>query len=179
MTIQETAIPLAYFITFTCYGTWLHGAKSTSVDCSTNTPGTLFLSFNPQRLHFVKKRMSENAYILDKRNRDIVLRAIEEVCIYREWVLLAAHVRSNHIHLVVHARTQPEHIMSTIKSYASRHLNQAKLDNNRTNRWTHHGSTQYLWKEAEIEATIQYVVYEQGLPMAVFENKDRSFLVLC
>ena len=37
------------------------------------------------------------------------------------------------------------------------------------------GSTRYLWKEAEIEATIQYVVNEQGLPMALFENKNRTF----
>ena len=27
----------------------------------------------------------------------------------------------------------------------------------------------------EIEAAIQYVVNEQGLPMAVFENKNRTF----
>ena len=32
-----------------------------------------------------------------------------------------------------------------------------------------------LWKEAEVEATIQYVVNQQGLPMAVFENKNRTF----
>jgi len=69
-------------------------------------------------------------------------------------------------------------LLSAYKSYASRHLNIAKLDMRRINRWTHHGSTRYLWKEAEVEATIHYVVYEQGLPMAVFENKERSFLAL-
>jgi len=50
-----------------------------------------------------------------------------------------------------------------------------KWDGDRVNRWTRHGSTRYLWKEAEVEATIQYVVNEQGLPMAVFENKNRTF----
>ena len=172
---HETAIPLAYFITFTCYGTWLHGGKPTSVDSSTNTHGTEFLSFNPKRLHWIKDRMLETAYILDERKRNIVLQAIKEVCVYREWDLLAAHVRSNHVHLVVHATTNPEKIMNTIKAYASRFLNIAKFDTKRTNRWTHHGSTQYLWNEPEVEATIQYVVYEQGSPMAVFENKDRTF----
>jgi len=34
---------------------------------------------------------------------------------------------------------------------------------------------QYLWKEAEVEASIQYVVNEQGLPLSVFENKNRTF----
>jgi len=53
--------------------------------------------------------------------------------------------------------------------------NQLLLDGDRVNRWTRHGSTRYLWKEAEVEATIQYVVNEQGLPMAVFENINRTF----
>jgi REP element-mobilizing transposase RayT len=97
------------------------------------------------------------------------------VCSYRQWVLLAAHVRTNHVHLVIHALLKPEQIMNTIKSYASRYLNEVNLDRNRVNRWTRHGSTKYLWNEEEVEATIKYVVYEQGLPMAVFENKNRTF----
>lgn len=173
--LPETAIPLAYFITFTSYGTWLHGEKPTSVDRLNNTPGTDFLSFNSKRSYLVKKQMSETPYFLDELRRRIVLQAIMEVCSYRQWVLLAAHVRSNHVHCVIHAISQPEQIMNTIKSYASRHLNKAKLDSDRVSRWTRHGSTRYLWKEAEVEATIQYVVHEQGLPMAVFENKNRTF----
>lgn len=173
--LQETAIPLAYFITFSCYGTWLHGERATSVDRFTNTPGTDFLSFNSKRLHLVKKKMVECPYVLDESRRCIVLKTIIDVCKYRQWVLLAAHIRSNHVHIVIHAMLPPEQIMNTIKSYASRHLNEAKLDGDRVNRWTRHGSTRYLWKEAEVEATIQYVVNEQGLPMAVFENKNRTF----
>ncbi len=79
------------------------------------------------------------------------------------------------MHCVIHAVVQPEQVMNTIKSYASRHLNKANLDGIRVNRWARHGSTRYLWKEAEVEAAIQYVVNEQGLPMAVFENKNRIF----
>jgi len=173
--LQETAIPLAYFITFSCYGTWLHGDKLTSVDRFNNIAGTDFLSLNSKRLHLVTNNMSENPYLLDETRRCIVLKAVLEVCKYRQWVLLAAHIRSNHVHIVIHAMFAPEQIMNTIKSYASRHLNEAKLDGMRVNRWTRHGSTRYLWKATEVEATIQYVVHEQGLPMAVFENKNRSF----
>ena len=173
--LPETAIPVAYFITFNCYGSWLHGEKPTSVDRSHNTAGTDFLSLNSKRAGLVKKQMSETPYFLDESRRQIVLQAIEEVCSYRQWVLLAAHVRSNHVHCVIHALLPPEQIMNTIKSYASRYLNKANLDDGRVNRWARHGSTQYLWKDAEVEAAIQYVVNEQGLPMAVFENKHRAF----
>ena len=46
---KEIAIPLAYFITFTCYGTWLHGGKIISVDNQHNIPETEFISPNPIR----------------------------------------------------------------------------------------------------------------------------------
>lgn len=172
---KEIAIPLAYFITFSCYGAWLHGEEKLSVDRDHNIFGTEFLSSNKAREISEKKRMTETPYLLDQIQREIVLNTIKEVCRYRGWVLLAAHVRTNHVHLIVHAMQPPENIMNTIKSYSSRRLNESKLDGDRASRWTRHGSTRYLWREEEVEATIQYVVYEQGSPMAVFENKERSF----
>ncbi len=172
----EPSIPLAYFITFTCYGAWLHGEKSTSVDRSHNTPGTDFLPYDQSRANRVKTYMSEEPYLLDNLRRTIVLNAIKKVCIYRQWTLLAAHVRTNHVHIVCHAIVEPEKIMNTLKAYASRDLNRVNLDKGRHHRWTRHGSTQYLWKEEDIEATIQYVVHEQGTTMALFENKERLVL---
>lgn len=171
--LPETAIPVAYLITFNCYGTWLHGDKINSVDRINNTPGSAFLPLNAKRACLVKKQMSETAYFLDESRRYIVLQAIIEVCRYRSWVLLAAHVRSNHVHCIIHSILNPEKIMSTLKSYASRNLNKAKLDGDRVNRWARHGSTRYLWRNEEVEAAIQYVVYEQGLPMSVLVNKNQ------
>jgi REP element-mobilizing transposase RayT len=171
---KETAIPLAYFITFTCYGTWLHGGKMASVDNQHNIPETEFLAVNPNREASAKKRLVDTPYLLGSTQRQIVLNAIKEVCMFRAWVLLAAHIRTNHIHFVVHATLSPENIMNTVKAYASRRLNESELNSDRLKRWTRHGSTRYLWKEEEVEATIQYVVHEQGSPMAVFENQCRS-----
>ena len=75
----------------------------------------------------------------------------------------------------MHANKLSEKIMNTIKFYSSRRLNAANLDDGRINRWTRHGSTRYLWKEAAVESAIHYVIYEQGQPMAVFENVTRAF----
>jgi hypothetical protein len=63
---SEKVISLAYFITFTCYGTWLQGEKQTFVDRLHNTPGTDFLSSNSKRANWVKKRMAEMPYFLDE-----------------------------------------------------------------------------------------------------------------
>lgn len=174
----EKAIPLAYFITFTCYGTWLHGEKTTSVDRHFNIPGTDFLPRNTARARFSKSQMTEEPYILDSLKAKVVLNAIKEVCSYRQWSLLAAHIRTNHVHIVLHAHIDPEKIMNAVKAYASRWLNALQLEVNRKQRWTRHGSTRYLWREEEVEATIQYVVYEQGEPMAVFENRERRLVGL-
>ncbi len=171
---KEISIPLAYFITFTCYGTWLHGGKPTSVDNQHNIHRTEFILANPNREKSAKKRLSEAPYLLGHPQRQVVLNAIKEVCMFRAWVLLAVHIRTNHVHLVIHATVSPEIIMNAIKAYASRRLNESELDNDRLKRWTRHGSTRYLWKEEDVEATIQYVIHEQGDPMAIFENKNRG-----
>lgn len=171
---QEIAIPLAYFITFTCYGTWLHGGKITSVDLSHNQVALPFLPLNHFREKSAKNRMLEQPYLLKAPQRKIVLDTIKEICAYRGWSLLAGHVRTNHVHVVIHALTSPECILNTIKSYSSRYLNNSMLENSRTKRWTRHGSTRYLWKPQEVESAVHYVVHEQGEPMAVYENVSRS-----
>ena len=168
------AIPLAYLLTFSCYGTRLHGDESGSVDRNHNIPGTPPLSPNMPRVHTEQKRMRGPAYEMDAHRRDITLRSIQEVCVYRGWSLMAAHVRSNHVHVIVHALVQPEFVLNDLKAYASRRLNECGLDAPLQKRWTRHGSTRYLWKPEQVEAAIQYVVYEQGKPMAVFEQKERE-----
>jgi REP element-mobilizing transposase RayT len=83
--------------------------------------------------------------------------------------MLAAHVRTRHVHVVVQAGAAPEAVMTTFKGYASRALNQLGIDGEDRRRWARHGSTRYLWTRDEVFSVIHYVVCEQGAPMAVFE----------
>ena len=164
--------PLAYLITFTCYGTRLHGNDTESVDRDHNIPGTPFLTPNPSRLVAEEKRMKERAYTLDNRRRAIVLDAIRTACNRKTWRLLAVHVRRDHIHAVVAAQDTPEAILNRFKSYASWALNRAGLDSGKGRRWTHHGSTRYLWSTQHVRAAIEYVVRGQGKPMSVWESGE-------
>jgi REP element-mobilizing transposase RayT len=72
------------------------------------------------------------------------------------------------VHVVVEADVRPERIMNDLKSYASRCLNRLGLDEPTRKRWARHGSTRWLWQPQTVSAAIQYVVQEQGDPMAVF-----------
>ncbi|MCB1152205.1 transposase [bacterium] len=108
---------------------------------------------------------------LDGHQRDLVLDSIRETCAYREWRLLACHVRTNHVHVVVQAREAPEKVMTDFKAYATRALNRWENQPGRSKRWARHGSTQYLWDERTVATAISYVVDEQGEPMAVFDSR--------
>jgi len=113
--------------------------------------------------------MDQASYGMDRGRREVVLAALLERCSDQRWRLLAAHVRANHVHVVIEAEVRPERIMNDLKSYASRCLNQQGLDDATRKRWARHGSTKWLWKPENVSAAIRYVVDEQGPPMAVFE----------
>ncbi|MEX2261585.1 MAG: transposase [Bryobacteraceae bacterium] len=116
--------------------------------------------------------MDQPQYHMDRRRREAVLASLRERCSNRQWKLLAAHVRTNHVHMVVEAEVRPERIMNDLKSYASRRLNDLGLDEPARKRWARHGSTRWLWNREHVTAAIQYVVEEQGDRMAAFEAAE-------
>jgi hypothetical protein len=89
--------PLAYFITFTTYGTWLHGRAPGSVGRKHNVPGTPFLPPNADLKREMHSAMRQEPYVLDEPRRQVVLRIIKEVAAHRQWKLWAVHVRPNHV----------------------------------------------------------------------------------
>ena len=164
------ANPRAYFITFTCYGSHLHGDESGSVDRYHNVFGAPRLEPDPARLNATKKLMERAPYFLDAPGRRTVLAAIQEVCAHRAWKLIAAHVRTTHVHVVVEADCPPEAVMYDFKFYATRRLNQRQEP--RSKHWARHGSTRYLWKDDDVVGAAEYVIMRQGEPMAVFPVLD-------
>jgi REP element-mobilizing transposase RayT len=163
---------LRYFITFACYGARLHGDELGSVDRAHNLVGSRLLEPNPQRVILERQRMLQDPYVLDREGRAIVLASLRRHCGYRGWNLLAAHVRSNHVHAIVEAEIRPERIMIEFKSYASRELNHLRSDGPNRRRWARHGSTRWLWKDQDVREAIHYVVEDQGEPMALFVAEE-------
>ncbi len=164
--------PMIYLITFACYGCHLHGDQSGSVDRKHNLPGSHLIEADPNRVLAEARRMDRPAYGMDSIRREAVLAALRERCSNRQWNLLAAYVRTNHVHVVVEAEVRPERVMNDLKSYSSRYLNRLGLDGPTQKRWARHGSTRWLWKPKSMLAAIRYVVEEQGDPMAVFESTE-------
>ncbi|HYT94126.1 MAG TPA: transposase [Gemmataceae bacterium] len=162
--------PVAYFLTFTCYGTWLHGDERGSVDDEHNVPGTPVLPPDAARQAREWDDLAEPPYHLDAPRRQVTLHALCEIARRKGWVLHAVHVRSNHLHLIVTAEGSPERVLNDFKTAASRRLNKAFPAERDRARWTRHGSTRYLWTEEAVAEKVHYVLEGQGEPMERFPD---------
>jgi REP element-mobilizing transposase RayT len=158
----------AYFITFATYGARLHGDAVGSVDREHHLYRTSYAPANPLRERVERGKMVESSYVLDEQRREVVLQSCREVCEFRRWWLFIAHVRSNHVHVVVQASQAPERVMNDLKAYSSRALSRAGLEPTERRRWARHGSTRYLWSDDQVRGAIRYVFCEQGKPMAIY-----------
>src|SRR5262245_58237997 len=92
--------PIAYLITFRTYGTWLPGDERGSIDRYHNKFRGPTAVASDMRRAVQKARLKSPPFLLNARSRSIVEAAIREVCIYREWALIAINVRTNHAHVV-------------------------------------------------------------------------------
>jgi REP element-mobilizing transposase RayT len=163
---------VTYLITFACYGCHLHGEPAGSADRHHNTPGGRFAEASAQRLALKRVQMDQPPYNMDEGRRRAVLASILDRCSNRAWRLLAAHVRTNHVHVLIEAEVKPERVMNDLKSFASRRLNELGLDGSDRKRWARHGSTRWLWNRKDVLGALQYVVDKQGVQMAVYESTE-------
>ena len=159
---DDNEFPLAYLITFRCYGTWLHGDERGSMDRKHNVYGTAKLAANPALAGSDSKQRKQQPFILGAPQRKVVEAAVREVCDYRKYILFAINVRTNHAHTVVSAMQKPEPVLGAFKSYSTRALRRAGLLSPTVKPWARHGSTIYLWKEQDVAKAIAYVLLSQG-----------------
>ena len=134
---------MTYLITFACYGCHLHGDPGGSVDRAHNIPGSRMVEGDSKWTAWARFETDHPSYRLDEARRNAVLASIIER-VNRGWRLLAAHVRTNHVHILVEAEARPERVMNDLQSFASRRLNEFGLDSPDRKRWARHGSTRWL-----------------------------------
>lgn len=153
---------VGYLLTWTCRGSWLHGDHRGSVDDGTNLYGTPTLPPNRTRVDAIRSRTIAPAALLTTVQRDSVATAIRSYCAHRRWRLEAVKVRTNHAHCVVLlASSPPETVMRLLKAWSTRALRERGLLAANQPIWTRHGSTRWLWNEANVIAATRYVEEQQ------------------
>lgn len=154
--------PLAYFLTFHTYGTWLPGHESGSVDDAHNRYGDPLLRSNAAQSEFADREMQFMPLIFTDEHWRIVLETIVEVAAHRKWRLHAVQVRTTHVHVVVSSDRDPEQTMNDFKSWATRRLREAGAIGDDRPVWSRHGSTPHLWTEEQVAGAVRYTLHEQG-----------------
>jgi REP element-mobilizing transposase RayT len=165
--------PQTYFLTFTCYGTWLHGDERGSVDRHHNTPGTPWLEPDAERERREFELLKHAPVKLGPAQRNAVDDAIVEVCGHRGWRLHALNVRTNHVQVVVTADRDPDRVMNDFKSYATRGMKKKDCvpdawtqpggnEPDKFKVWTRSGSKRFITTDASFHAAVDYVMNQQG-----------------
>ena len=149
--------PLAYLLTFSCYGTWLHGNERGSVDKDHCKYGTEFVPVDAERERNEFLRLKHPPVVLDSIQRENATGAIQELCSRRQWNLYEINVRTNHAHIVIEAKNDPKRMLSGVKAAATKQLREAGLFAATATIWTRGGSRRYLWKEDDVQAAKRYV----------------------
>ncbi|GIK53055.1 MAG: hypothetical protein BroJett014_20280 [Planctomycetota bacterium] len=166
--------PLAYFITWACYGTRLHGDERGTVDREHNIYGTPTIRPAARRVEERRSQLKEEPFVIGSTERGAIESAIRKTCDLRGWVLRALNVRTNHVHVVVCALVSPEKVMNDLKAWSTRYMRDAKIIGPARRVWTRHGSTRRCWNEGQLTAAIRYVLEGQGtdLPKDWFERAE-------
>ena len=167
---NDTDTPLAYFISFRSYGTWLHGDRRGAIDRFHNQYRSPYLPPNKAWHRYNKKQLKTAPMILKARARKSVELAIRETCRMRKWSLLAFNVRTNHVHTVVTANRKPSLVLNAFKANATRQLREDGLWHHSFSPWADKGSKRRLWNERSVVNAIEYVLFGQGDDLPDFDK---------
>jgi REP element-mobilizing transposase RayT len=152
----NTDEPIAYFIAWTTYGTWLPGDERGWQRRGQNgirPPNEMFVQM-------AEADMKETAFLLSHDDREIVENTIVKHCEIRGWDLHKVNARSNHVHVVVTAPGyKPKTVRDQFKAWSSRNLKPQNPGRERF--WTKGASCRWINHEIDLEAANIYVADAQ------------------
>ena len=152
----NTGEPLAYFLTWTTYGTWLPGDDrgwNRKREPDRQRPNALFVEM-------AESRMTERELRLSISDREMVEATIRKHCEIRRWTLHAVNVRTNHVHVVVTASGYaPETVYEQFKAWCTRRLK--VVHTQRENFWAERASRRWINHEDELATDVIYVLEAQ------------------
>ena len=156
------SLPTGFLLTWTSYGTWLHGDERGSVRRELKKFGWPKIDADPVMLQTMQRKLSQEAFLIEPGVRGIIEDTIEKVCEHRGWYLHAFNVRTNHVHVVLSGDASPRKMSGDIKAYCTRNLRSQQLVGADRRVWTDGGSTRYLWDADDLASAIEYVKNRQG-----------------
>ena len=148
--------PLALFLTWTTYGTWLPGDERGSRE-----RGGRFRPPDARLRDDAARIMTENPCELSRPQRAAVEAVVRRHCEIQGWRLYAVNARSNHVHAVVVAPdVPPKKVREELKSWATRTLKRDD-ETGRRRWWSDGGDVTFLFTDAAVTEKVDYVLNRQ------------------
>jgi REP element-mobilizing transposase RayT len=137
---------------------------------SHNVPGTPYDEDLPYLEAWVRERMQGEPVTIEKPEADALIRQYQETARIRNWSLEAASVMFNHTHLIVGVPgdPDPQHVMESFKSWATRDVKKLRPLPPGGTFWTAKGSKRKLPDEAAVRGAVVYVAKKQPDALAVW-----------
>ena len=148
--------PLAWYLTWTTYGTWLHG------DLRGSHLDGRYLPPDPTLEEAMPEALADDPVYLTDAQRALVHAALAAECAAQGWHLHVPNVRTNHVHVVVSANRDGKAVRTRLKAVASDALStNAGLPmagkNGRRRWWTEKGNVVPLEDERGLDEAVVYV----------------------
>lgn len=161
---MSNADPIAFFFTWSTYGTWLPGDARGWVEYQHG-----FRLPDPLKELEAKSRMTKDAVRLDLEQREQVNLQVAETCLHKGWQLYAVNCRSNHVHAVISASNAPKVMRGQLKAWCSQRLNnhqhaRQEMASPIVNWWADRESIRWIYDDESVEAATLYVRDVQDNP---------------
>ncbi|HBE69223.1 MAG TPA: hypothetical protein DDW52_13830 [Planctomycetaceae bacterium] len=149
--------PVAFFITFTIYGTYLQGDGRW---WRSRRDG--FRSPQPMLEQWHRDRLKHDVLLLNEEQRAVAENEVFRLSDYRAWYLWAVSFRSNHAHLVVTAPgLAGAKVRDQVKANCTRVLRERWKDFRERPVWSVGGDWKIINSEDSIASVVAYVVDAQ------------------
>ena len=182
-----------WLLTSTTYGTWLPGDPRGSVtsvrdvrvgeapSSSRREHSAFGEAFEPDNRGLRESafaRLAGEPVWLTKAHASVVIQQFVETAAYRQWKLIAAAVMGNHFHAVLGVREEidPRQLLTYLKSYATRGLNEQFGPPKSKKWWTRNGSRRRILDQAALDAAVTYVLHKQPNPLATWPKSPTQDL---
>ncbi len=147
---------LAYFITWTLYGTFLQGDER-----GWRKRGSGNQLPEPRLTQWRETRLRHPVLLLSEEQRECVRSEIQNHCDHRRWELFGVAVRTNHVHVVVAANELGNRVRDQLKANSTRGLRSKWPVFVDREVWTHGGDWQCVKDEQGLERVLIYTIEVQ------------------
>lgn len=155
--VMKNNEPLALFITWTVYGTFLPGDSRCWRKRNRGEQPP-----QPALAQWHLEHLNHPILLLTPQDRTTVEDAIDEITSHRDWHLWAKSARSNHVHLVVTAADRaPRLVRDQIKAKCTHELRVKNRAFQYRMVWTTGGDIEFLYTEEEVDLCVEYVAETQ------------------